>query len=149
MADLVRLFDEGEKPTDDGVLGEAFVRSGVAGSGHGKAKIPVEDYLAQQRLKKPNNQSFRTTARGLRELFELLGLITDTGARVEPTELDRQAAAYAGTPIDAKQIDFWRRVISNINHDGGDGQASHPYQVLLSQKIQLGNSSCLSVGVLS
>jgi len=31
-----------------------------------------------------------------------------------------------------EQITFWRRAIRNMSHDGGDGEESHPYQVLLS-----------------
>ncbi len=131
MRELVDLVDEAENTRDDGILGEAFVRAGVAGTGHRKLHIPVERYLRQQRQKKPSNQSFRTTARGLRELFEHLGFIVDTGARVEPSELGRQAATYAGSPLDARQVEFWRRVIRNLSHDGGDGESSHPYQVLL------------------
>jgi hypothetical protein len=131
MADVVRLVDQGDNARNDGVLGEAFVRSGVAGRGHGRVQIPIAEYLRQQRAKRPSNQSMRTTARGLRELFQLLGLIVDDGAQVEPTDLGRQAAALAGLPMNTEQIDYWRRVIGNINHDGGDGQSSHPYQVLL------------------
>lgn len=131
MRDLVRLADEGENPRDDGILGEAFVRSGVAGRGHGRNQLSVEDYLKEQRRKKPSNQSFRTTARGLRELFLLLGLIVDRNGRVTPTEVGRQAAAFADQPMNDDQREFWRRVISNTTHDGGDGQTSHPYQMLL------------------
>src|SRR5690349_11929620 len=131
MRDLVGLADEGENPRDDGILGEAFVRSGVAGRGHGGSQLSVEDYLEEQRRKKPSNQSFRTTARGLRELFLLLGLIVDRNGRVTPTEVGRQTAAFADQPMNDDQREFWRRVISNTTHDGGDGQTSHPYQVLL------------------
>ena len=46
-------------------------------------------------------------------------------------ELGRQAAALAGRAIDADQIEFWRRVIRNVAHRGGQSEASHPYQVLL------------------
>jgi hypothetical protein len=145
MRDVVRLADEGTNPKDDGILGEAFVRSGVAGRGHGRNQPSVEDYLQQQRGKKPSNQSFRTTARGLRELFALLGLIIDRDGRVTPTEVGRQAAAFADQPMTDDQREFWRRVISNTTHDGGDGQASHPYQVLLrlvGQKPGISRARC-------
>ena len=129
MRSLVRLVDAGDNAKDDGVFGEELVRSGVAGTGH--TPMPVEQYLRQQRQKRPSNQSFRTTARGLRELFRLFGLIDDSGDRVVVTDLGRLAAVFAGQPLDAEQSDFWRRVIRNVAHRGGQPEASHPYQVLL------------------
>ena len=127
MRDIVRL--EGEGARDDGILGEALVRSGVAGTGH--SPHPVEEYLRDQRHKKHSDQSFRTTARGLRELFRILGFITELERTVRVTELGREAAAFAGSPLDEAQIAFWRRAIRDMSHDGGDNQESHPYQVLL------------------
>ena len=126
---VVRLVDTGENAKDDGVFGEALVHSGVAGTGH--IPTPVERYLQEQRKKHPSNQSFRTTARGLRELYRLFGFIDDSSGRVVVTDVGREGATYAGRPLDQDQIDFWRRVVRNVTHDGGDGQASHPYQVLL------------------
>lgn len=129
MGALVRLVDQGRDPKDDGVLGEELVRVGVAGTGH--TPIPVDRYLEEQRKKSTSNQSFRTTARGLRELYRLLGFIDDSGGRVIAKELGRQAAALAGAELDQEQVDFWRRVIRNVTHYGGQPEASHPYQVLL------------------
>jgi hypothetical protein len=126
---VVRLVDAGEPARDDGVLGEEFVRAGVAGTGH--TKLPIDEYIRQQVMKRPADQSFRTTARGLRELFELLGFITDVEGVVAVTDLGRSAAFYARRPLDREQIIFWRRAISNMIHDGGDNEESHPYQVLL------------------
>lgn len=122
--DLVNLVDSGANARNDGVFGEALVRSGVAGTGH--IPKPIEQYLAEQRLKTPSNQSFRTTARGLRELFRLMGLIDDSAPDVVVTPLGRQAATFAGARLDADQVEFWRGTIQNMSHDG-----SHPYQVLL------------------
>ena len=129
MRCLVQLTDEGADARDDGVFGPALVRDGVAGTGH--RPVPVDDYIRQQLKKSPSNQSFRTTARGLRELYRILGFIDDSGAQVEVTIYGRQIAAFAGLALDAKQIEFWRRVILDMIHDGGDGESSHPYQVLL------------------
>ena len=129
MGSLVRLVDGHAKAKDDGVFGEALVRAGVAGTGH--APIPIDQYIRQQRTKRPSNQSFQTTARGLRELYRLLGFIDDSGSAVVVTNLGRQAAAFAGSPLNAEQIDFWRRVTRNVAHHGGQSEASHPYQVLL------------------
>jgi hypothetical protein len=122
--DLANLVDAGANARNDGVFGEALVRSGVAGTGH--RPMPIEEYLAEQRLNTPSNQSFRTTARGLRQLFRLMELIDDSGQQVIITDSGRQAAAFAGLPLDAEQVEFWRRTIQNMSHDG-----SHPYQVLL------------------
>ena len=127
---LVRLTDEGANARDDGVFGPALVRAGVAGTGH--TPVSVDDYIRQQLQKSPSNQSFRTTARGLRELYRILGFIDDSGAQVDVTISGRQIAAFAGLALDAEQIEFWRRVILDMIHDGGDGESSHPYQVLLN-----------------
>lgn len=122
---LAELVAAGDDAKDDGVYGVALVRTGVAGTGH--TPKPIDQYLREQRQKEPSNQSFRTTARGLRELFRLFGFIDDGGRRVFLTDLGRQAASR---PFDAAQIEFWRAVIRNIVHSGG-GTESHPYQVLL------------------
>ncbi|MGQ0815831.1 MAG: hypothetical protein ACT4O1_15480 [Gemmatimonadota bacterium] len=129
MQTVIQLVDRGDNARDDGVLGEAFVRGGVLGTGH--TPKPVDQYLREQRAKTLDRQSFRTSARGLRELFRLLGLIDETAGLVVVTSAGRQAAAFAGTSLDAAQIEFWRRVVRNLNHYGGDATASHPYQVLL------------------
>jgi len=92
--------------------------------------IPVEDYIREQLTKAPSNQSFRTTARGLREIYRLLGFIDDSGPRLKVTDLGRQVGAFANSPMNPKQINFWRRVIVHMTHEA-DGQVSHPYQVLL------------------
>jgi hypothetical protein len=126
---IEQLVIEGMNPKDDGVLGETLVRSGVVGTGH--TPIPIEKYLETQRLKTPDRQSMRTSARGLRELYRLLGLINDNGGRVTVTDVGHQAAGFADVPLGPTQIEFWRRVVRNLTHQGGDNQASHPYLVLL------------------
>jgi hypothetical protein len=126
---LVRLVESGANPKDDGVFGEALVRAGVLGTGH--TPMPVEDYISQQVRKPRDRQSFRISARGLRELYRYLGLIDDTHDVVRVTDEGRKAAGFGGGPLDEISIRFWRRVISNFDHFGGDAEASHPYQVLL------------------
>ncbi len=129
MQCIALLVDRGEQAKDDGVLGEDLVRAGVAGTGH--TPMPIDRYLREQRTKSRSNQSFRTTARGLRELFRLLGFIDDSGPDVVVTEAGRQAAAFADQPMSAEQLAFWRRTVRNMTHSGGDNTESHPYQVLL------------------
>jgi len=119
----------GEQAKNDGILGQELVRSMVAGTGH--RPQPIEDYIRAQLEKEPDRQSFRTTARGLRELFRILGFIDDSGETVEVADLGLRAAGFAGQPMNDEQIRFWRRAIQNMSHDGGDGEPSHPYQVLL------------------
>jgi len=143
MGTLLRLVAQGDDAKDDGVFGEELVRAGVAGTGH--TPMPVEEYLKQQRKKRSSNQSFRTTARGLREFYRLLGLIDDSGARVIVSELGRQAARFAGAPLDQDQRDFWRVVIRNVAHYGGQAEQSHPYQVLLrlvGRKPRISRAKC-------
>ncbi len=129
MQALVRVLDGGQDAANDGVLGAELVRAGVAGTGH--APMPIDAYLELQRSKSTSNQSFRTTARGLRELYRLFGFIDDSGARVIVTPTGRQAAHFAGAALGPEQIEFWRRVIRNVAHGGGQTEESHPYQVLL------------------
>lgn len=126
---IVQVLAAGRNPRDDGVLGQAMVRSGVLGTGH--IPKPVDQYIREQLTKTQDRQSFRTSARGLRELYRLLGLINEMGGTVIVTPEGHQAASYAGQPLGPAQIEFWRRVISNFQHLGGDRRASHPYQVLL------------------
>ena len=128
MGCLTRLADDGANGKDDGVFGQALVRAGVAGTGH--TPRPVEDYIREQLTKERGNQSFRTTARGLRELYRLMGFIDDSGPDLHVTRLGRRAATFAGSPMDAAQVSFWRRVIRDMTHTDDNG-TSHPYQVLL------------------
>ena len=129
MRCLVQLTDDGADAKDDGVFGEALVRARVAGTGH--TPRPVDVYIQQQLTRALDRQSFRTTARGLRELYRILGLIDDSGPQVVVTDLGHHVAAFAGSPLGVEQIEFWRRVILDMTHDGGHGESSHPYQVLL------------------
>lgn len=128
MQCLTRVVDAGANVKDDGVFGQALVRAGVAGTGH--TPRPVEDYIRDQLTKTPSRQSFRTTARGLRELYRLMRLIDDSGPNLEITDFGRRVAAFSGSPTNAEQIALWRRIIQNITHSDSRG-ASHPYQVLL------------------
>jgi hypothetical protein len=132
LATAMRCFVqlEGERAKDEWALGECLVRCGAAGTGHRRGQ-PVDEYLRSQRQKRPQSQSPRATARGLRELFKILGFIQVLDDAIRVTDLGRQAAAFAGTPLDDAQIEFWRRAIRNMAHYGGDDQESHPYQVLL------------------
>src|SRR5579885_447242 len=133
MRCLAEIVDGGDDAKDDNIFGQGLVHAGVAGTGH--KPMAVEAYIKQQLAKKPSDQSFRTTARGLRELYRLMALIDDTGANVEVTELGRQAAAFAGSSLDATQIAFWRRIIRNMTHTDENG-TSHPYQILLKLVAQ-------------
>src|SRR5262245_15853702 len=92
------LLDNGKNPKDDGVLGKALVGQGVLGTGH--KPIAIDKYILEQLKKGPSNQSFRTSARGLRELYRYLGLIDDSGSTLAVTPEGRQAAAFAQQPMD-------------------------------------------------
>ncbi len=129
IASLVSVVDGGQSAKDDGIFGEALVRVGVAGTGH--VPMPVDEYLEEQLKKQVSNQSFRTTARGLRELYRILGFIDDSDTEVQATDLGRKAASYAGTSMGPEQMAFWRTAIRNMTQSDEDGRVSHPYQVLL------------------
>lgn len=126
---IEELLEDGRNPRDNGVLGEALVRAHVAGAG--RAGQSIDAYLAEQRTKDAADQSPRTTARGLRELYRLLGLVEEAEGELQMTELGREAAGFADAPLDEAHTAFWRGVVRNLVHDGGDGETSHPYQVLL------------------
>lgn len=123
------LLIAGENPRDDGVLGIALVYAGVAGTGH--KPLPPKEYIQEQLRKNRSDQSFRTTARGLRELYDLMGLIDRDDDEIRLTDLGERAVLFSGTAMDSAQIEFWRLVVRNIEHYGGEQQSSHPYQVLL------------------
>ena len=128
MKCLLDLVEAGENARDDGVFGPELVRVGVAGRGH--RPTPIEDYIRHQLTKKPSGQSFRTTARGLRELYRLLGFIDDAGGAVHVNDLGREAAAFADSETNDEQVRFWRRVLRDMTYTDGRG-VSHPYQMLL------------------
>jgi hypothetical protein len=128
MACLTRLVDAGANAKDDGVFGQALVRSGVAGTGH--TPRPIETYIREQLAKDRSSQGFRTTARGLRELYRLMGFIDDSGPDIDITRLGRRAATFANSPLEGEQVNFWRRVIRDLTHTDNQG-VSHPYLVLL------------------
>jgi hypothetical protein len=129
MREIVRLVDEGHNAKDDGILGEAFLRAGVIGK-RNKA-ISFDEYLEDQRQKNLSDQSFRAGARFLRELYELMEFIDDSGAQVVVSDAGRQAAAFAGLPQDDVQTAFWRGVVQNLTKSEKGGPTSHPYQIML------------------
>ena len=133
LTKALRVVDDlsraGQNARDDGVYGETLIRRGILGTGH--KPIPVNQYLAQQKaIKSRSNQSYRTRARQLRELFRILDLITDADVAAL-TSAGRQIAAIPAGPLDAAGLRLWRTAILNMTHEGGDDTASHPYQVLL------------------
>ncbi len=129
LAVIRGLNEEGKNSRSYDILGEALVRAQVLGTGH--FPQPVEQYLKEQRKKRPSYQSHQTGARGLRELYRILSLIDDTGDRVELTDPGRRVASFARAELNDETRDYWRRLIHNISHPGNDGVRSHPYQVLL------------------
>lgn len=126
---LSDLENQGQNPRDDGIFGEALIHSGVLGTGH--RQIPVDEYLANQKTKNISYQSFRTRARGLRELFRILALIEDNGIKVRVSQIGQQITSIAGEELTPKALRLWRKVIVDMMHDGDDDEFSHPYQVLL------------------
>lgn len=125
---MAELVGQGMNVRDDGVYGEALIRSNVLRTGH--TPIPINDYLRAQRSKRRSRRSFEASARGLWELFRILAFIDDTADQVRITA----AAKKIITLEDAKSTEglrSWRSAILTMVHDGGDGESSHPYQVLL------------------
>ncbi len=127
LADLVR---SGDNPKDDGIFGEALVRAGVAGTRH--SPMDVEEYITLQRQLPMSSQSFRTTARALRELFRLLGFVDDSTSSVNISVLGEQAAQLTNSPGDAGWVSFWKEAANGMILSNDQGRISHPYQVLLN-----------------
>jgi hypothetical protein len=123
------LIAKGQNVRNDEVYGNALVRRGVIGPRD--KTISVAEYLKTQREKARSGQSHQTTARGLRELFEILGLIADEGEQITLTGESEVLAAQAGNNLTSDLVNTWRGVMQKMAHDGGDGTTSHPYQVLL------------------
>lgn len=129
MRCIAQMIADELNPRDDEVLGEALLRARVIRPG--RRGETLQQYLRVQRQKPRSGQSFQTSARLLRELYRLLGLIDDVEGRVNVTAEGLQAATFAGQPLGPVQIGFWRRRICNLRHSGGDPTESHPYRVLL------------------
>jgi hypothetical protein len=127
MAVTAKLIADGKDVGSDSDYGEALVRGGVAGTGHGKKKLSIAKYLKAQKKKSERNQSHLATARGLRELFETLGLLSGNTLTIDGLRI-------ASLPEDATDADLreaWGSVIRNMSHHGNYGGWSHPYQMLL------------------
>jgi hypothetical protein len=73
---MIDLQAEGKNPRDDDVFGEALIRREILRTD--RHNTPVDDYLIQQRAKRPADQGLRTRPRDLRRLFRVMGLIDDT-----------------------------------------------------------------------
>ena len=121
---LKELIDSGGNGKDDGSFGRLLVLNHVAGTGH--QPVSLATYIAEQERKPLSKQSHRTTARGLREFYRMLGFIDDSGDAVRILDLGRRAT----TPgqITAQ---FWQDVFCNLRHRSQDGSISHPFQILL------------------
>lgn len=128
MRVLARLVEERQNARDDAIFGRRLVLEGVAGTGH--HPMPPAEYLQQQERRPPGQQSHRTTARGLRELYRMLGFIVDTGPDVHVGPLGHRAAALTGQPASDTSRRYWHDAFWNLRHDDVNG-VSHPYRVLL------------------
>lgn len=126
---FVELLNGGQNVRDDEVYGEVLLRADLVRTGH--KPVPVELYLEVQRTKKPSNRSYRTTARGLRELFRILGLIDYEASLITITPRGRRINEIEGPGLYEKDIELWRTTIRDMVHEGGDEEYSHPYLVLL------------------
>ena len=139
---LVDQLYSGVDVADDGLYGRALVFERVAGTGH--SPMPPADYLRQQEQKPKSSQSHRTTARGLREFYRLLGLIDDSGQNVRLLPLGKKAANLAAKPLTFQSTHFWHTAVTNLTQTDAAG-TSRPYQVLLrllARKPGITRSKC-------
>jgi hypothetical protein len=143
MKVISELLAVGKSPRNDTILGEALVQANITGPRN--KKIPKDEYLAEQKKKGRSYRSFEAAARLLRELFKIIGLLDDDGEEIRVTPMGAQIASLTGSDISRNSLELWRRVIRLMLHDGGDGQTSHPYQVLLrliAQKPGITRAKC-------
>jgi len=123
------LLAAGENPRHDDVYGEELVRRGVLRTGH--RPMPIGEYLEEQKRKPPSYRSYQTSARGLRELFRILGLIRDADEAVSLTARGTRIAALPDGPLGDTGLRVWGEAIRNFSHYGNQSRASHPYRVLI------------------
>ena len=115
-------------PVDDDSYGEALLQEGVI---RYKGDESVSDFLSRIRLKSPSNQSHRTTARGLKEIFELAQLTSTTEDEIEVTGLGNPLVESLELGDDAAIKEAWRPIVRGIQAINDAGTLSHPYQILL------------------
>lgn len=126
---LFDLVEQGKNSKDDGVFGEALIRRKILRTG--RNELSIEEYLAEQKKKNPSNQSFRTSARGLRELFRVLSLIDDSDDNLVFTPKGYEILSVLEGALDENALNLWRNAILDLHHYGEDDLFSNPYQVLL------------------
>ncbi|HEX2613454.1 MAG TPA: hypothetical protein VHO02_07660, partial [Fibrobacteria bacterium] len=131
LTEVLLAFHElvvaGKNIHDEAVVGEALVRKELIG---GRGKMSPEEYLKSQLKKTRSNQSYRATARGLNELFRILGLVEGDGVS-NLTTLGTSIVEAAKSRSREEIIAFWKPAIHTLGHRDKDGFQSHPYQVLL------------------
>lgn len=121
---LQELIGADSSAKDDEIYGEALLRAKVIDN---RKHETVDIFLAKQREKRPQDRSYRTSARSLRELFRLLALIDDGGDLIKITSLGLKLLASQGK--ETEQI--WRESFWHLALQDKEGNISHPYQILL------------------
>lgn len=96
------------KPTnlkDDGIYGDALLNNGVIKTGKTKREL---------RLLPTSRQPHRTTARGLREMFRLLGCMVESNGRVSLTGDGRAIANATGAVLAPRERATWLKLVSQL-----------------------------------
>ncbi len=116
-------------PHDDDSFGESLLRHGVINPGRGYTDIDA--YLQASRLKSASNQSHRTSARALKEFMAKCSAIHTQAGVLRLTDSGFRLLDAFGTNDNQRLYAEWKSTVRNIWAADGEGNISHPYQVML------------------
>ena len=124
---LSEQLEQGES-IDDGSFGRALLLQGVIRPGRTGGDINA--YLERMNTRPLSNQSHRTTARGIKEMFVRTGLVIVTEGGFHLTDIGtRLLSLRVADDADAVR-QYWGTVMWNATARDEEGE-SHPYRIML------------------
>lgn len=120
-------FADNHIPLTDSAFGEQLLRNEIRS--YRNTSLTLDEYLADQRTKKPQDRSYETTPRDLKFFFKLLGfLISHPDGTVGITP---QALQLLNEESEENRLFIWKNAFLQLGLEGTDGEISHPYKILL------------------
>lgn len=120
-------FADNNTPLSDSSFGEQLLRSGIRS--YRNTILTIDEYLADQRTKRPQDRSYETTPRDLKFLFKLLGFIIPQPN--DNIEITPQGLQLLSESSEANRLLIWKNAFLQLGLEGTDGEVSHPYWILL------------------
>lgn len=114
-------------PLTDYIYGEILLRRGFRS--FRDANLTIDQFLIDQRAKKPPFRSYETTARNVKEFFELLDFLTIYPDKT--AKLNSSAKQLLRTKSETIRKELWKNALSQMTIEVDDGDIIHPYRVLL------------------